>query len=75
MSYQGSSGKTLQSKGASLTVFMIPFAGLEADSLLIIFTLAALPPRDQHAMLINAYKVSIVTPLLCCCAAFEGLLI
>jgi len=33
-------------------------AGLNADSLLIIFTLAALPPKDQHNMLSNAYKVS-----------------
>ena len=33
-------------------------AGLNADSLLIIFTLAALPPKDQHIMLRNAYKVS-----------------
>ena len=32
-------------------------AGLEADSLLIIFTLAALPQEDQHHMLSNAFKV------------------
>ena len=32
-------------------------AGLEGDSLLIIFTLAALAPKDQHTMLTNAYKV------------------
>ena len=37
-------------------------AGLEADSLLIIFTLAALPPKDQHTMLSNAFKVSTAHP-------------
>ena len=31
-------------------------AGLEADSLLMIFTLATLPQEDQHNMLSNAFK-------------------
>ena len=44
-------------------------AGLKADSLLIIFTLAALPPEGQHHMLSNAFKVvalSWLLPLLPC---------
>lgn len=33
-------------------------AGLEADSVLLIFTLAALAPEGQHIMLQNAFQVS-----------------
>jgi hypothetical protein len=34
-------------------------AGLQADVVLLIFTLAALAPEDQHNMLVNAFKVRI----------------
>ena len=38
-------------------------AGLQADTVLLIFTLAALPPADQAIMLQNAYQVSSVLSL------------
>ncbi len=39
-------------------------AGLDADCVLLIFTLAALAPEDQHIMLSNAFKVSCTDHLL-----------
>ena len=37
--------------------------GLSADGLLLVFTLAALDPRDMHSMLLNAFQVIFGTQL------------
>ena len=40
-------------------------AGLQADTVLLIFTLAALAPAEQAIMLQNAYQVGFVLHFAC----------